>query len=154
MAETSTTMLVQSQQLYTSLATTDNVTSLSPDAVIEMSPSSNEVSLAVGKEAVDSVNMETAPSSDLPREAIDRAKETSHSKMKLQRQDAVAEEKDETPLKPAVVRSQPSGKFDDIAISFSELTIGNIFYVCVCMISCIAYNVISPIRIVWVPIYY
>ena len=135
MAETSTTMPSDVGTISTT-TTTDNVTSLSPDVVIEMSPSSNANQVdkeAVEKAAVDSVNMETASSSDLPREAIDSAtEETSHSKMKLQRQDAVAEEKDETPLEPAVVSSQPLGKiFDDITTSLSGLTIGNVLYMLV-----------------------
>ena len=131
MAETSTTMPSDVGTISTT-TTTDNVTSLSPDVVIEKSPSSNANQVdkeAVEKAAVDSVNMETASSSDLPREAIDSAtEETSHSKIKLQRQDAVAEEKDETPLEPAVVSSQPLGKIDDITTSLSGLTIGNVLY--------------------------
>lgn len=139
MAEASATMPfdVGTISTTTSLTTNDDVTSSSLDVVIEKSPSSNanEVSLVVDKEAVDSVNMETASSSDLPREVIDSAtEETSHSKMKLQRQDAVAEEKDEIP----VVSSQPLQKMDYITTSLSRLIIGNVLYVCVA-----SHNVLS-----------
>ena len=118
----------------TSLATNDSVSSLSPHVAMEktLPSTTNEDSLAVAKEAIDSVGMETASSSDIPREAIDStAEETSYGKMKLQRQDAVAEEKDEHPRDHvSVVSSQPS--VDDITTSFSGLTVGNILCVCVC----------------------
>ena len=135
-AETSATMPsdVSTVSTTTSLTTNDDITSSSSDVVIEKSSSSNanEVSLVVDKEAVGSVNMETTSSSGLPREAIDSTtEETSHSKMKLQRQDAVAEEKDEPPLEH-VVKSQPSVIIDEITTLFSEVTIGNVLYVCVC----------------------
>ena len=116
----------------TSLATNDSVSSLSPHVAMEkiLPSTKDEDSLAVAKEAVDSVGMETTSSSDIPREAIDStAEETSHGKMKLQRQDAVAEEKDEHP-NVSVVSSQPS--VDDITTSFSGLTVGNILCVSVC----------------------
>ena len=115
----------------TSLATNDSVSSLFPHVAMEktLPSTTNEDSLAIAKEAIDSVGMETTSSSDIPRETIDSTpEETSHGKMKLQRQDAVAEEKDEHPH-VSVLSSQPL--VDDITTSFSGLTVGNILCVCV-----------------------
>ena len=125
----------------TSVATNDTVTSLSSDVAMEkiLPSTTNEDSLAVAKEATDSVGMETASSSDISREAIDStAEETSHSQIKLQRQDAVAKEEDEHPHVP-IVSSQPL--VDDITTSFSGLNIGNTLCVCVYSYSyCIIVN--------------